>query len=163
MRRMFDVVAHPGFGDNKWIYFSYSKPGEGRTPMVLARGRYDGAALTNVQDLYASDPLPEFYKVVDTLLAWAPEIFAFHKAGRFSNGRMEAVYEGRNIDGQFVTVLRAEGREWIGADFMRTSVERFIDAVRHRDPARALVTGEAGLRQLEVLVGVWDRCWRGRP
>lgn len=47
------------------------------------------AALDRFADLYASDPLPEFYKVVDTLLAWAPEIFAFHKAGRISNGRME--------------------------------------------------------------------------
>lgn len=39
--------------------------------------------------LYADDPLPEFYKVVDTLLHWSPEIFAFHKAGRISNGRLE--------------------------------------------------------------------------
>ena len=39
--------------------------------------------------MYAEDPLPEFYKVVDTLLRWAPEIFAFHKAGRISNGRLE--------------------------------------------------------------------------
>ena len=81
---------------------------------------------------------------------------------RISNGRLEAVYEGRNIGGEFVTILRADGREWVGPDFMRTSVERFVDAVRHRDAARALVTGEAGLRQLEVLVGVWDRCWRRR-
>jgi glucose/arabinose dehydrogenase len=59
MRRIFDVVMHPKFADNKWIYFSYSKPGEGRTPMVLARGRYDGAALSNVQDLYTSDPVTQ--------------------------------------------------------------------------------------------------------
>ena len=59
MRRIFDIVMHPKFADNKWIYFSYSKPGEGRTPMVLARGRFDGAALTGVQDLYASDPVTQ--------------------------------------------------------------------------------------------------------
>lgn len=56
MRRMFDIVMHPRFAENKWIYFSYSKPGEGRTPIALARGSYDGAALSNVQDLYTSDP-----------------------------------------------------------------------------------------------------------
>jgi glucose/arabinose dehydrogenase len=56
MRRMFDIVMHPRFAENKWIYFSYSKPGEGRTPITLARGRYDGASLSNVQDLYTSDP-----------------------------------------------------------------------------------------------------------
>ena len=48
-------------------------------------------ALDRFADLYADDPLPEFYKVVDTLLRWAPEIFAFHKAGRVSNGRIEGI------------------------------------------------------------------------
>ncbi len=37
------------------------------------------AALDRFDALYAEDPLPEFYKVVDTLLKWAPEIFAFHR------------------------------------------------------------------------------------
>jgi glucose/arabinose dehydrogenase len=56
MRRMLDVVIHPQFAANRWIYFSYSKPGDGRTPMVLARGRYEGGSLTDVRDLYVSDP-----------------------------------------------------------------------------------------------------------
>src|SRR5262245_15275925 len=25
MRRLFDIVTHPKFGENKWIYFTYSK------------------------------------------------------------------------------------------------------------------------------------------
>jgi hypothetical protein len=47
------------------------------------------AALDRFARMHSYDPLPEFYKVVDTLLKWAPEIFAFHKAGRISNGRLE--------------------------------------------------------------------------
>lgn len=47
------------------------------------------AALDRFADLYANDPLPEFYKVVDTLIRWAPQVFAFHRAGRISNGRLE--------------------------------------------------------------------------
>jgi transposase len=47
------------------------------------------AALGRFADLYQADMVPEFYKVVDTLLHWAPEIFNFHKAGRWSNGRIE--------------------------------------------------------------------------
>ena len=57
MRLIFDIAMHPKFNENKWIYFSYSKPGTGRTPIALARGRYEGASLTNVQDLYVSDPV----------------------------------------------------------------------------------------------------------
>ncbi len=77
-----------------------------------------------------------------------------------SNGDLECTVEGRNVEGEFVTVMRAEGQEWTGPDFMRTSIERFIDAARAGDEARALVTGEAGVRQLRALVGVWERCWR---
>ena len=28
MRRMFDIVMHPKFAENKWIYFGYSKAGD---------------------------------------------------------------------------------------------------------------------------------------
>jgi Transposase len=46
-------------------------------------------ALDRFARLYQDDPLPEFYKVVDTLLKWAPETFAFHRSGRWTNGRPE--------------------------------------------------------------------------
>ena len=46
-------------------------------------------ALDRFARLYEHDPLPEFYRVVDTLLRWAPEIFSFHRSGRWSNGRLE--------------------------------------------------------------------------
>lgn len=82
-------------------------------------------------------------------------------ARRVSNGTLECEYGGRNVDGEFMTVLRAEGREWVGQDLMRTSVEQFVEAAAQGDESRALVTGTAGLRQLEALVGVWARCWRG--
>ena len=43
MRRMLDIVMHPHFAENKWIYFDYAKAiDERQSAMVLARGRYDG-------------------------------------------------------------------------------------------------------------------------
>jgi transposase len=48
-------------------------------------------AVDGFADRYANDPLPEFYKLADTLLRWAPEIFAYHRAGRVSNGRLEGI------------------------------------------------------------------------
>jgi len=70
MRRMFDIVLHPKFAENKWIYFDYAKPlNERQTAMVLARGRYDGTGLTNVQELYVSDPTP----AGGSRLAFAPD------------------------------------------------------------------------------------------
>ena len=52
---------------------------------------YDGAlaALHRFADLYATGELPEFSKVVDTVIAWGDEILAWHRYGRPSNGRLE--------------------------------------------------------------------------
>ena len=55
---MLDMAMHPKFADNKLIYFTYHKPLIGDTyTLALARGRYDGAGLANVQELYAGDPV----------------------------------------------------------------------------------------------------------
>lgn len=57
--RMFDVVMHPKFAENKWIYFGYAKTlGDGKTAMVMARGVYDGSSLSDVRELYVSPPTP---------------------------------------------------------------------------------------------------------
>jgi glucose/arabinose dehydrogenase len=58
MRRLFDVVTHPRFAENRLVYFGYAKAlNEKQTGMALARARYEGAgALTNVQELYLSGP-----------------------------------------------------------------------------------------------------------
>lgn len=49
------------------------------------------AALDRFTDLYATGQIPEFHQVVDTIIAWSDQIFAFHEpcAGRASNGRLE--------------------------------------------------------------------------
>jgi aldose sugar dehydrogenase len=54
---LFDVVLHPKFAQNKLIYFTYSKPGEDgkSSATTLARGRLEGAALTDVRDLFVSE------------------------------------------------------------------------------------------------------------
>ena len=59
-------------------------------PYFLAED-YDGAlaALRRFADLYATGELPEFSKVVDTVIAWGDEILAWHRCGRPSNGRLE--------------------------------------------------------------------------
>jgi len=79
---------------------------------------------------------------------------------RFSDGEVVIDYEGRNVDGRFVAVLRAGERERITTDFMQTSIQRFIAAARAGDPRLALVPAEAAARHVEALAGVWARCLR---
>jgi glucose/arabinose dehydrogenase len=87
MRRMFDIVMHPKFAENKLIYFDFAKPlNERQAAMVLARGRYDGDKLTNVQELYVSDATT----AGGSRLAFAPDgtiyMTASGAAGRIAGG-----------------------------------------------------------------------------
>lgn len=56
---LMDVVLHPGFAENRLVYFSYSEAGAGGKGVVLARGVLaDGAqpALQQVETLFRASP-----------------------------------------------------------------------------------------------------------
>ena len=54
---LLDVALHPRFAENKLVYLSYSKPlGNGAATTALARGRFEGAALTDVRDIFVVEP-----------------------------------------------------------------------------------------------------------
>ena len=58
-----EVALHPTFATTGLIYFTYNKAGEvsatnpqqRQSAITLARGRFDGKALTNVQELFVGD------------------------------------------------------------------------------------------------------------
>jgi aldose sugar dehydrogenase len=53
---LLDVALHPKFAENKLMYLSYSKPGDNRlVTTAVARGRFDGAALTEVKDIFVAN------------------------------------------------------------------------------------------------------------
>jgi aldose sugar dehydrogenase len=52
---LMDIVLHPKFADNRYVYLSYTKAAaENRSTLALARGRWDGKALLDVQDLFVA-------------------------------------------------------------------------------------------------------------
>jgi glucose/arabinose dehydrogenase len=61
---LLDVAVHPRFTENRFVYFTYNKPGEGQgarprgpnrtSALALARGVLDGDALRGVEDLYVA-------------------------------------------------------------------------------------------------------------
>ena len=62
---LMDLALHPRFNENKLVYFSYHKPDPNSAPnapanapgvITLARGRWDGTALTDVKDLFVAIP-----------------------------------------------------------------------------------------------------------
>ncbi len=51
-----DVAIHPQFATNRLVYLSYTKPIDDKTRTVaVARGRFDGRALTDVKDVWVAD------------------------------------------------------------------------------------------------------------
>src|SRR5580693_5396885 len=56
---LMDLALHPRFSENKLVYFTYHKPpvsGTGAGTITLARGRWDGTALADVQDIFSAIP-----------------------------------------------------------------------------------------------------------
>lgn len=61
---LYDIALHPKFAENKLVYFTYNKAGEvdpkaerPRRPSAisLSRGRFDGKALVNVEELFVGE------------------------------------------------------------------------------------------------------------
>ncbi|MCP1727308.1 glucose/arabinose dehydrogenase [Natronospira proteinivora] len=52
---MLDIVVHPDYEDNGWIYMTYSKGDSDATVPALARARLDGDRLVDMEELFESN------------------------------------------------------------------------------------------------------------
>lgn len=53
---LLDVVLHPQYEKNGWIYWSYNAPGAGGWGTAMARGKLQGGRMTDVQVLFSMEP-----------------------------------------------------------------------------------------------------------
>ncbi len=68
---LLEVLAHPRFAENGWIYLTYSKANEaGQTATALARGRLEGNRLLDLEDLYVQERYTEPGRHYGSKLAW---------------------------------------------------------------------------------------------
>ena len=49
---LFDVLPHPNFNANRWVYLSYAKATANSSTTAIARGRWENDQLTNVVDIF---------------------------------------------------------------------------------------------------------------
>jgi aldose sugar dehydrogenase len=52
---LLDIELHPDFANNRLVYFTYSKPGDGGATTALARARFDGTRFHDLQDVFVTD------------------------------------------------------------------------------------------------------------
>ncbi|WP_340153609.1 PQQ-dependent sugar dehydrogenase [uncultured Marivirga sp.] len=53
---LLDIQVHPDYESNGWIYFSFSKPGDGGGSTAIMRAKLDGNNLVNKELIYESFP-----------------------------------------------------------------------------------------------------------
>lgn len=81
---LMDVVLHPQFAQNRFVYFSYSEARDGGKGVVLARGVFadgDAPALGNVQTLFRASPYVDGNGHFSGRIAFAPDGKLFFTVG----------------------------------------------------------------------------------
>jgi glucose/arabinose dehydrogenase len=53
--RLHAIAVHPQFSQNRFVYLTYPKQGERGSTLAVARGRLDGATLSEVKDVFVAD------------------------------------------------------------------------------------------------------------
>jgi glucose/arabinose dehydrogenase len=90
---LMDVTIHPDFDQNKLVYFTYATGTEDKNHTVLARGRLDGARLTDVKTLFEAQPDKTGGEHFGSNLEWLPDGTLLVSIGDGGN-------PPRQIDGQ---------------------------------------------------------------
>lgn len=67
---MSDVVLHPDFATNHWIYFAYSEGTPERSTTVVGRGRLEGTRLLDFQRVFVADAYSEDRYHYGVRLVW---------------------------------------------------------------------------------------------
>jgi len=71
---LLDIVLHPNFDDDPWIYLTYAKPGPGgNTATALARGRLNGDALGDLEELFVQNQFSGPGRHYGSRIAWLPD------------------------------------------------------------------------------------------
>lgn len=67
---LMDVVLHPEYESNGWIYITYSKADGNQTATTLIRARLDGHFLVDVEELFVQDRFSSPGRHYGSRLAW---------------------------------------------------------------------------------------------
>ena len=86
-----EVSLHPRFATNHWIYLTYTKPrADGLMATTLARGTWNGSALTDVRDLLIVTPWWDANGGAASRLAWGRDGMLYMGTGASLSNMMMA-------------------------------------------------------------------------
>lgn len=130
---LFDVVAHPNFTENNLIYFSYAHGTKTANGTRIARARFDGQNLSNIEVLYDATPLKDTSHHYGGKLAWGPEGKLYATIGEGSKYKEHA----QLADTSFGAIIRLNDDGSVPADNPDFGVEGALPELfskGHRNP-----------------------------
>jgi glucose/arabinose dehydrogenase len=99
---LMDVVLHPRFAENRFVYLTYNKgrTSDGLIATVLARGRLEVTALTDVKDLFVAEPWWDGGGGSASRLAFGRDGMLYMTTGsgggaNFAQGQEKGIHKGK--------------------------------------------------------------------
>ena len=149
---LMDVALDPNFKENRYVYLSYAKPGEGgKSTTALGRGKLADGRIEDFQDIFVQKPNVDESKHFGNRIVFSPdakylffalgERFQFDPAQDLSNhlGKVIRIYPDGSVpkDNPFVGQKEAQGEIW-------SYGHRNIEAMAFQPETGALWIGEMG-------------------
>lgn len=139
---LLEVLPHPRFSENRWLYLTYSKACETGATTALLRGRFDGRALTETKDLFVADNCNTGNPHFGSKLAFGPD-GSLHMTIGERGDRHRA--QNTAIHGGKVLRLTADGAAAPGNPFLaKAGYKPEIFTYGNRNPQGLAIHPETG-------------------
>ena len=139
---LLDVVLHPRFEENRWVYLTWSGAGEGGNATHLGRGRLQGNRLEEFEVLFVATPFVDSTKHFGSRVVFDGDGHLFMTVGE--RGQRDRAQDLGDHNG---SVLRLNPDGSIPPDNPFTGREGARDAIwsyGHRNPQGAALHPETG-------------------
>jgi glucose/arabinose dehydrogenase len=106
---LLDIEPHPQYEENGWLYFSYSKPGDGGANTAIVRARYDeeSHSLVDNEELYLATPFTDRGQHFGSRISFDPNGYLFFSIG--DRGNRDENPQDINRDGGKIYRLNDDG------------------------------------------------------
>ena len=139
---LLDVALHPDFGDNRFVYLTWSGAGEQGNATHLGRGRLEGGRLADFQALFVATPFADSTKHFGSRLVFDGDGHLFMTVGE--RGQRDRAQDLADHNGS-VLRLRPEGSIPPDNPFANRSDARdAIWSYGHRNPQGAALHPDTG-------------------
>lgn len=139
---LLDVVVHPQFATNRWVYLSYSAPVRGATATRVVRARLKGRRLWDLETIFEAKPATGSGVHFGSRLVFAPDGMLFITSGE--RGTPNAAQDLGDHRGKIIR-LHDDGRVPKDNPFVgRKGARPEIYSYGHRNPQGLVAHPETG-------------------